>query len=137
MTFSIMTLSIMTFSIMTFSIMTFIIMTLSINGFLRHLAYKTLGISDTQHNNTLPFCRVLLCSVVVYLYSHVESLYAECRFTECCGTLVRIHKDFLNVFFKKFLKLSDMSLERFFLDFIPHKNVLIILIIQKSKFTQR
>ncbi len=47
-------------------------MTLSKKGL-----YVTLRISDTQHNNTLPFCSV------VFLFYFAECHYSHCRYAEC------------------------------------------------------
>jgi hypothetical protein len=60
----------MTLSTTTLSIMTFSVTTLRIQGL-----YVTLSISDIQQNNTLPFCRVSLCSVP----SFNDGAFDSCR----------------------------------------------------------
>jgi hypothetical protein len=69
--------------------MTFSIKTPSIVCFFRHLTKLTVSINDTQHNNSLPLCGVLLCGVCCLIYCYAECLYAEChnvkyRYAECC-----------------------------------------------------
>jgi len=61
----------------TLSITILSITTLSIKGL-----HVTLSISDTQHNNALPLCWVLLCWVSRFIYYYAEFLYAECRGAE-------------------------------------------------------
>jgi hypothetical protein len=53
----------------------------------------TLGIKDTQHNNTLR--RVPLYCVSRFIYGYAEYLYgefyyAECRYAECLDAIVGI-----------------------------------------------